>query len=343
MSKQQRGYTLIELMISLLLGLMLISGFGSLFVQMQKNATIQRSLSYMMDDGRYILEMFGKELRRTGSLRNRFDISGGGGTTSVFTADSNVFTTALGSTLGSTMDFSAGDYIKGEYNTAGFGAAADKPYNVNRLALRYQLNNSINPSIGKSAELASDGLGSANSACERSILLTTGEDTAPTQVHVVTLYFYVALDASNVPVLYCVAKRDNFTANTSVTSPTPEPLISNVQKLVITYGIDSDAYTGACYNSLTLSSTCLSGPDGVGDDGTANYYVDANSVTNWQQVVAAKLSVVLRSDDDNLTTNFVSYPIDGVTGSPFTATDHRLYRVSSTTIAFRNTFHNLIF
>ena len=70
MIRQQRGYTLIELMISLLLGLMMISGFGSLFVQTQKSSAIQRSLSYMMEDGRYILEVFGRELRRSGSLRS---------------------------------------------------------------------------------------------------------------------------------------------------------------------------------------------------------------------------------------------------------------------------------
>jgi type IV pilus assembly protein PilW len=288
MNRRQRGYTLIELMIGLLLGLMLISGFGSLFVQTQKSATIQRSLSYMMEDGRYMLEVFGRELRRAGSLKNKMDISGGADV--VFTADPDV--------LGSSMSFLAGEYIRGEYNAAGFGATADKPYNINRLALRYQLNNNT--------ELTN--LGSTNSACEKDILLADGEDPV-TQVHVVTLYFYVALDTANVPVLYCVANRRNFSDRTKDQTSPAEPLISNVQKLLITYGIDSDA------------------------DGAANYYVDADSVTNWQQVVAAKLSVVLRSDDNNLTKSSVSYVIDGTT---YTAVDKRLYRVSSTTVALRN-------
>jgi type IV pilus assembly protein PilW len=285
MNIHQRGYTLIELMISLLLGLMMISGFGSLFVQTQKNATIQRSLSYMMEDGRYILEVFGREFRRTGSLKSKMSTLGAGNL--VFTADPNV--------LGSTMSFSAGDYIRGQYNAAGFGTTFD----VNELALRYQLNNNT--------ELAQTDPNSTNSACERSILLTAGEDPA-TEVHVVTLYFYVALD-NTTPVLYCLAKRQNLTTNTTVTSAA-EPLISNVQMLLITYGIDTDA------------------------DFSANYYVAAGNVTNWQQVVAARLSVVLRSEDDNLTKSSVSYtPIDGTT---YTATDKRFYREFSTTIAFRN-------
>ncbi|MFI3185346.1 MAG: PilW family protein [Methylococcaceae bacterium] len=300
MNKQQRGYTLIELMVSLLLGLMLISGFGSLFTQSQKNTTVQHSLSYMMADGRYILEVFGRELRRAGALKNKLVI--GDGATSVFTSATNLFTTELGSTLGSTLDFSPGDYIKGEYNASGFGTTADQPYNINRLAFRYQLFNDN--------ELAANGFGSNNSPCEKDILLTAGE-TPATEKHVVTLYFYVALDASSIPTLYCAAKRDNLTADSSFTSA-PEPLISNVQKLAISYGMDTDA------------------------DNAANYYVTASGVTDWQQVVSVKLSVVLRSDDNNLTKIFTTYTIDGATGSPFTATDKRMYRVSSTTIAFRN-------
>lgn len=298
MNRYQRGYTLIELMISLLLGLMLVAGFGSLFVQTQKSATIQRSLSYMMEDGRYILEVFGRELRRTGSLRSKMAV--GGNANIVFTDDASV--------LGSTISFASGDYIRGEYNSAGFGATGDKPYNINRLALRYQLNNNT--------ELAVTDPNSTNSACERSILLTSGEDPA-TQTHVVTVYFYVAVDSSNVPVLYCKAKRQNFTTGTTVTSSAAEPLISNIQKLAITYGIDTDA------------------------DNAANYFVGettSNGFTSaqWQQVVAVKISVVFRSEDDNLATTSISYTVDGATGSPFTASDKRLYRVSSTTIAFRN-------
>jgi len=306
MNRHQRGYTLIELMISLLLGLLMISGFGSLFVQTQKNAVVQRSLSYMMEDGRYILEVFGRELRRAGSLRSK--MTGGGGADVVFRASANVF--------GSTMSLAAGDYIKGEYDSTGFGAAADKAYNVNRMVLRYQLNNND--------ELAQTDPYSTNSACERGILLTAGE-YPESQPHVVTLYFYVAVDSTNVPVLYCWARRDNFTAGTSVAPSTAEPLISNVQKLLITYGVDSD----------------------ITADGEANYYATAGSVPatindsvavagtvpGWQRVVSAKLSVVLRTDDDNLATSSITYAVDGTS---YTATDRRLYRVSSTTIAFRN-------
>jgi Tfp pilus assembly protein PilW len=56
MMKKQRGVTLIEIMISMMLGLGLIAGIGQLFVQSQKSFTLQRNLSDMTDDAVFALE-----------------------------------------------------------------------------------------------------------------------------------------------------------------------------------------------------------------------------------------------------------------------------------------------
>ncbi len=291
MSKQQPGYTLIELLISLFLGSILILGFGSLFVQTQKSAVIQRSLSYMMEDGRYLLEVMGRELRRTNSLRSKMSISGNAQI--VFVQENNVLDSKL---LGSQIDFNSGDYIRGTSNT---------------VALRYQLIDKKELAIPDPN--SPNSLNSPNSICERNLLLMNGEDPAST--HVVTLYFYVALDSANIPVLYCNAKRVNFSgAPITPVISSAEPLISNVQQLLISYGIDTDADNSPNY--------FISGAD-----------ISTISSTEWQQVRAVKLSVVLRSDADNLATTPINYTVNGVTN---TATDKRLYRVFSTTIAFRN-------
>lgn len=279
MSKQQRGYTLIELLISLFLGSILILGFGSLFVQTQKSAVIQRSLSYMMEDGRYLLEVMGRELRRTNSLRSGMSISGNAQI--VFVQENNV--------LGSGITFNSGDFIKGTPN--------------NTVALRYQLNNKTELADPELVKTLIDPTNSTNSICERNLLLDDGENPA-LDTHVVTLYFYVGLDS----VLYCNAKRVNFFSGVTKSS-NAEPLISNVQQLLISYGIDTDA------------------------DNSPNYFISTISSTEWQQVRAVKLSVVLRSDADNLATTPINYTVNGV---PYTANDKRLYRVFSTTIAFRN-------
>ncbi len=56
MIKKQRGVTLIELLIGMVLGLALISGLSQLFIQSQTSFKLQRNLSDMTDDAVFALE-----------------------------------------------------------------------------------------------------------------------------------------------------------------------------------------------------------------------------------------------------------------------------------------------
>ena len=85
-----------------------------------------------------------------------------------------------------------------------------------------------------------------------------------------------------------------------------------MQKLSLFYGIDSDG------------------------DFAANYYVkaiDVVPVSLWLNVVSVKLSLVLKSTDDNLTSASTSYTVDNVA---YSSSDKRLYRVFGSSIALRN-------
>jgi len=62
-------------------------------------------------------------------------------------------------------------------------------------------------------------------------------------------------------------------------------------------------------------------------------YISATSVQNWDNVFSVRISLVLRTADDNLVEAPQSYAINGVTTTP---TDRRLRRVFTTTIALRN-------
>jgi type IV pilus assembly protein PilW len=95
--KKQRGVTLIEIMVSMVLGLGLIAGIGSLFIQSQKSFTLQRNVSDMTDDATFALEDFAKGVLLSGYAED--------GQTTSFPAGTNV--------LGSGMDFNAGEFIKG--------------------------------------------------------------------------------------------------------------------------------------------------------------------------------------------------------------------------------------
>jgi hypothetical protein len=291
MKNRQRAYTLIELMVSLLLGTALIAGFGSLFVHAQKNARVQRSLSYMMDDGRYILELFGKEIRRTGYLNNKSTAAGN--EKNVFKKDDKIF--------GSNINFEIGEYIQGEKNVEGFG---------DNFAIRYQLKDK--------SELKKN----TNSACVKNLQLTNEETNSITikDVNIVTIYFFVKKDPKDPDqwTLYCQAKHDNWIINgtpSTLLSDDEQHLISNVQKLIITYGIDKNEN------------------DNID---TANFYTENPTKDEWKDIVTVRLSVVLLSEDKNLSLSPMDCPVDEATGSPFPAPNNRLCRVFSTTIALRN-------
>lgn len=255
MIKKQYGVTLIELMVSMMLGLLLVSGISQLFIQSQKSFSFQRNLSDMTDDGSFLLEILAKGILQAGYSED--------GKTDKFTPDSAV--------LSSAIDFAQDEYIHGTDN---------------ELVYRYKLS-SVN-------ELY-------NFPCTTSLNYVSGD--------VVTVRLYKANDTDGIPVFYCKVKQTSDTTNNA------EPLISDVAKLVIKYGIHNKINDTYYYT------------DQAGVDATAN---------NWQNVFAVKIFIVLRSADNNLTRNKTKYDIENVT---YTATDNRLYKVFSKTIYMRAADH----
>ena len=295
--KKHHGFTLIELMITLLLSSLLIAAIGRVFLDSGNSFRKQQSLSYMIQDGRYAMEMLGKEFRRTGFLRNPY--VAGGTALDIFPASINTF--------GSGITLAAEEPSHGSFNLAGVGGDA---FDNNRLLFRYQLDD-VND-LGASPDYAA-------SPCTKDIHLNAGEDP-DTQKIMVTLYLYVQFDnVTNVPVLYCKAKRENFDAplNNTTLNPTAIPLVSNVEKWLILYGVNTDAV-------------------GLSENQYANHYLRADQVTDWTEVKSVRFYLVIASDDKNVSSGTPSYRIDGRDYTVNSPADKRLYKVLSSTIAFRN-------
>ena len=62
----QRGATLIELMISLVIGLLVVLVASSLFVATKRTNRVQSDSALLQETGRYVLEALGRELRMAG-------------------------------------------------------------------------------------------------------------------------------------------------------------------------------------------------------------------------------------------------------------------------------------
>ena len=88
-----------------------------------------------------------------------------------------------------------------------------------------------------------------------------------------------------------------------------QELAENVEDMVINYGIDTDG------------------------DGVVNQFVKYNAVTDWSQVASVEVEVLFKSGDTNVNITNQSYYFDGVLK---TSTDKNLYRSYKTYIALRN-------
>lgn len=97
-----------------------------------------------------------------------------------------------------------------------------------------------------------------------------------------------------------------------------EELVENVEDMDILYGLDSS-----------------DPPDGIADS-----YVPAGAVANWGQVVSVRMSLLVVSQDTAVTTGAQSYVLRDTNGDGTldtqTATDSRLRQVFTSTIALRN-------
>jgi type IV pilus assembly protein PilW len=92
-------------------------------------------------------------------------------------------------------------------------------------------------------------------------------------------------------------------------SDNPQELIEGVEDMQALYGEDTD------------------------DDETADIFVAANAVSDWNDVVSVRVSLLLQTLNDNLSLQAQQYLYNGAT---LTAGDRRLRRVFTTTVSLRN-------
>jgi type IV pilus assembly protein PilW len=70
-----RGFTLVELMVAMVITLILLAGIGQIFLSSKKSFNIQDSLSRMQENGRYAMETVAQDVRRTGFWGGNADVT----------------------------------------------------------------------------------------------------------------------------------------------------------------------------------------------------------------------------------------------------------------------------
>ena len=331
-----KGLSLIELMIALTIGLIITLAVGQVYIGSRTTYRTQDALSRLQENARYAMDTISHDLRMAGQIGCSVDstksanvlnnasygdlfgaIKGANKTGTaiapftattansdvirIFRADETTEALISSSSAGTaTLNFAAAP----SFNTGDILVATDcstaavfQASSVAGTAVKHQV-------VAMTPGNCTDKIGPATAPLTCPAPGTIA-DTFPQGTKVMRVtgnLYYVANNSATQPSLY----RQKLVAG----ALTSDELVEGVEDMQITYGLDTNA-------------------DGSVDTFTS----DAAGIANWSLVKSVQISLLMRTAEDNVSGVNQQYTWRG---APVTATDHRLRKVFSTTIALRD-------
>lgn len=372
MAAAMRGVTMVELLIAMVIGLGLTAGVVQVYVGNNQTERHQQAHQLMQENGRFAMHFLAREVRMAGymgclseidedDINNTLD-----GSPPSFRPDAGIegwesdhgSGTALGEAYASQDDLAVESTSSGNWSTSDSatletfealpGSDLVRVWNMagGTAASILDISPGANTNIESTITDISDGDILLISDCENadwvqacnvqelgggatiqstlSAGCNPGNDTSlPVNttaggqlVKLQGTMFYIGKrggDASNPPALF---RRQ--LSNQATLGPAEE-LVEGIESMQILYGVNDD-------NDNQKS---------------ADMYVPADQVPDWERVVSARISVLVQSLEDNLVDAPQSYSFNGVTydgsaGNGALPDDNRLRRVFTTTVTLRN-------
>jgi type IV pilus assembly protein PilW len=308
------GFSLVELMVALVITLILIAGIGQIFLSSKKSFTIQDALSEQQENGRYVMDTLAQDLRRAGYLGGAIIIQPTSWSLPVTTgsdicaAGNTNWGRMLGSPIYGLNDTATGyncisNYLQGDVLVVRYAApwAVGGITTPSIVAGRLYLRS--NPTYPKSARLFLGGTQPAQ--------LPTDRDA-----EVIAHAYYIRNSShpctntgTTVPALFRVSLDD------SGHPGTPEEIASGIEQLQVQYGVDTNG------------------------DLAVDQYLSADAVSNWNQVVAARIWVLTRAEcPETGYTNTNTYDMGDFSFKPTAVDpkDHYRRQLYQTAVKLRN-------
>ncbi|MCB1939869.1 MAG: PilW family protein [Rhodocyclaceae bacterium] len=327
---RQRGLSLIELMVGMLIGLLLIGGMISVFAANKQTYRYNEELARLQENSRFAVEFIQRSLRMAGHIgcpelnapptalqraslvpaldlktitavtAYRYSTSNPGVLASMgmsAKSGTDVVTVTYGSGASATLDavVQAGDdslVIKN--NALGFKQGEVALISNCEQAELFSISNT--PASGNSVTLEHKAGGGNNPAGTH---WAWAEDARIMRLN--QQIFFIGPSTGR------TTNRQGNAFN-SLYVGTNE-MVEGVDDMVITYGVPASA------------------------GGTeVSQYVDVTAVTDWSDVLAIKIELLMASVDDNAITENQTVTFNGTAA---TKTDHRMYSTAATTISLR--------
>jgi len=310
-NKRQTGFTLVELLVSLGIGLFLVTGTVTVFIQNNRSSVQDEEISRVLENGRYVMRFLSRELAMAGFWGKFLDVE----------TTTNHASISIGQDCGNgvdpwAMNLDAIQFL--DNSTAATVAAtfacipsADVLAGTDLLAVK-RVADSNTADVGivnNTIYMRTNGVGAV-------MFHGGGADTPPvltgTEInwsYLPQIYYirdYAVTAADGIPTL-CRVYLDNSTPS----NMTSEVLLDGVENLQIEFGVDDD------------------------DDFIADYYTAAPTAAEIADAVAVRIYVLVVSVNEVPNyTNDKTYTLGSTTVNA--ANDGFYRRVFNTTVVLRN-------
>lgn len=341
--EKSRGFGLVELMVALTIGLILLGGIGYVYLGSRQTFRTQDDFSRIQENVRYALDQVGMDVRMAGFsgcvnisaidpknpaampisvIANGSPTVGlaegmrGYGSAGTWSAPG----TAPANWIADTGVFHVTRAASEGVNLIGNMTAANANIQINGNPLGIVAEQALLISDCTSADLfratnvASGTVTIAHAttncavlgggACNTSNFLSKAYGSDAEVYSILSTTYFIGTNPGGNPALY---RRQQLGAQTGAA----EELVENVEDIVMRFGLDTDM------------------------DFAVDSYVAPGGVTNWRQVLTARISLVFRSNSNGVTTQTQPYVVEGTVTTP-AASDRRLRRVATATFGLRN-------
>jgi len=340
MHRRESGFSLVELMVGLAVGLLLVGVAVSIYLSGHQTARVVDTVGRLEESARFAVEMIEQDVRMSGfrgcngaanspvntlntpgAFNNRFDQTLFGyhasGSTWSPALDTSISTLANPPIAGTDVFAIKRVYGSGAALTAQMGTTtgaltvdASAPFALGDYVLVtdceaqavFQVTQmTTSPTTGSLAHAATTAPTPGNASADLAHVFNTDASA----YRVVTKTYYVAQSALNnkVKSLWSYSVPDYTGAGQA------QELVEGVENLALLYGEDTDG------------------------DQAANRYVTADNVSNWNNVVSVRMQLLMASVKDGVSPVAQVYTFNGASA---TAADRRIRSAFTSLITLRN-------
>ncbi len=347
----QKGLTLVEIMIAMVLSIGLLGGVIQIFTATKQSYRIQDGLSRIQENGRFAIQILSSDLQMAGFL----GCNGGSQFTNKLTT-SNILQYNFEETIRGYNNLTTGSTDASYLSSAGItpDAGTDiivvrrpdtEPFRTTDPTTSSEVYMEVASTATNGCSGTSDQINGfcpgdfmMIADCEKSIVFQAG--TLSVSGSTATITHPTSGTPGNSDATWggsgAFTELFNADANTEIyklstvvyfiqtvngipslfqyANGSTEALVESVQDLQIQYGEDTSG------------------------NGVANIYRNANTVADWGNVVSAQLNFLVRSKENNMTESTLGYTFNGaaVAAGDMTAGDRYIRREFTTTVTMRN-------